>query len=96
MTSIDISNLFLSAMRQAGFEPECKIVADGKLHRFRDWLDKPGTLNGWYVLFKDLPSGAFGCRQRGISERWSGLNKKCILVAQQLVPTENSSLQKVG
>jgi putative DNA primase/helicase len=59
-------------MREAGFEPDCQIVADGKLHHFRDWLDRPDTLNGWYVFFPDSPaSGAFGCCRRGISERWS-------------------------
>ena len=64
---------FLDAMRQAGFEPDCPIVSDGKLHRFRDWLDKPGTLYGWYVLFPDhLPAGVFGCRRRGILETWTG------------------------
>lgn len=72
MLSTDIRSHFLSAMRQAGFEPDCHIVADGRLHHFRDWLDKPGTLNGWYVLFPNSPvSGAFGCCRRGISERWS-------------------------
>lgn len=72
MINGDASNLFLAAMRQASFEPDCKIVADGKLRRFRDWLDKPGTRNGWYVLFPDYPpAGAFGCWKRGISERWS-------------------------
>lgn len=72
MPSSDIISQFLTAMRRAGFEPDCKIVADGKLHNFRDWLDKPGTMNGWYVLFSDYPaSGAFGCCNRGISECWS-------------------------
>lgn len=73
MSSTDIHSQFLSAMRQAGFEPDCSIIADGRLHHFRDWLDKPETLDGWYVLFPaPLASGAFGCCRRGISERWSG------------------------
>ena len=64
---------FSDAMQQAGIEPDCIICADGKLHRFRDLQDKPGTRNGWYVVFPDYPSaGAFGCWRRGISERWSG------------------------
>ncbi|MDD2943180.1 MAG: hypothetical protein PHC51_09480 [bacterium] len=63
---------FLTAMRRAGFEPDCQLFADGRLHRFRDWLDKAETLNGWYILFPNYPaSGAFGCCQRGISESWS-------------------------
>jgi putative DNA primase/helicase len=74
MSSGSINAQFLSAMRKAGFEPDCQIVADGRLHHFRDWLDKPETLNGWYVLFSDSPStGAFGCRRRGLSEMWSEL-----------------------
>ena len=88
----DINSQFLSAMRQAGFEPECTIVADGKLHRFRDWLDKPGARNGWYVLFPDFPpAGAFGCWKRGISERWSRSNFK----ANSLVSQRFSSIESV-
>lgn len=63
---------FSDAMLQAGIEPDCTICADGKLHRFRELHDKPGTRNGWYVVFPDYPpAGAFGCWRRGISERWS-------------------------
>lgn len=72
MSSGSKNSQFLSAMRQAGFEPDFEIVADGRLHHFRDWLDKPEALNAWYVLFPDSPaSGAFGCCRRGISEKWS-------------------------
>lgn len=74
MSSDSIISRFSSAMRQAGFEPDCQIVADGRVHHFCDWLDKPETLNGWYVLFPNFPaSGAFGCCRRGRSERWSEL-----------------------
>jgi hypothetical protein len=48
MSIDDITSEFLSAIRLAGFEPGWKIVADGKIHRFRDWLDKPGV--GMYFL----------------------------------------------
>lgn len=69
-------SLFLSRMRDSGFEPDCHIVADGKLHRFRDWLDRPGTRNGWYVLFGDFPeAGAFGCWKRGIRDTWCILSE---------------------
>ena len=64
---------FLHAMRQAGFEPDCQIIADARLHRFRDWLDKPGTKNCWYIIFPDRPpTGAYGCWRRGIHETWVG------------------------
>jgi putative DNA primase/helicase len=98
MNSGNIISRFLSTMRQAGFEPDCKIVADGELHRFRDWLDKPGTLSGWYILFPDSPaSGAFGCSRRGISERWSELETNVvILVSHRFTSIENASLRKAG
>jgi len=92
MSSSNIPSQFLYAMRQTGFEPECIIVADGKLHRFRDWLDKPGTKNGWYVLFPDYPpSGAFGCWKRGISERWCGTDHfDSHLMTQRLVSIDKA------
>lgn len=84
MDSIELQKQFLAAMRQAGFEPHCAIIADGKLHRFRDWLDKPGRLNGWYVLYQDFPpAGAFGCWKRGIRETWTGTGTYCSLLMSQ-------------
>jgi len=90
---------FLTAMRQAGFEPDCAIVADNKLHRFRDWLDKPGSLDGWYILFLNIPaSGAFGCCRRGISISWSAATVKtsAALVKQTYVSTMDGIIQKGG
>ncbi|MGY8822158.1 MAG: toprim domain-containing protein [Pseudomonadales bacterium] len=47
-------------------------VADGTIHRFRVPDDKPGTLNGWYVLHLDgIASGAFGSWKAGGSSTWS-------------------------
>lgn len=61
----------LAALRGAGIEADTPIVADGRIHRFRDWLDKPGTRNCWYILFPDYPlAGAFGCWRRGIKVIW--------------------------
>lgn len=91
MSADSLISQFLSAMRQTGFEPDCKIVADGKLHRFRDWLDKPGTKNGWYILYPDFPpAGAFGCWKRGISEKWSGSN----LTTNRLISQKFISIEK--
>jgi putative DNA primase/helicase len=74
MDTMTIQRQFLAAMRQGGFEPDCTIVANGKIHRFRDWLDKPGTRDGWYVCFADFPpAGVFGCWRRGIRQTWTGL-----------------------
>ena len=45
---------------------------DGSIHRFRVLGDKPGTLNGWYLLFADgIASGCFGSWKVGTSHTWS-------------------------
>lgn len=47
-------------------------VPDGEIHRFRVPEDKPGTQNGWYVLYLDgIASGAFGSWKAGGSQSWS-------------------------
>jgi len=47
-------------------------IADGGIHRFRVPEDKPGTLNGWYLLFVDgIASGAYGSWKAGESHTWS-------------------------
>lgn len=58
---------------QATFGPlDWLPVADGTIHRFRVPGDKPGTLNGWYVLHLDgIASGAFGSWKAGGSSTWS-------------------------
>lgn len=58
---------------QATFGPlDWLPVADGTIHRFRVPGDKPGTLNGWYVLHLDgIASGAFGSWKAGGSNTWS-------------------------
>lgn len=63
---------FRDAM-QATFGPlDWLPVADGTIHRFRVPDDKPGTLNGWYVLHTDgIASGAFGSWKAGGSSTWS-------------------------
>jgi len=88
MNPIDTSLQYLDAMRQVGIEPDCPIIPDGKLHRFRDWLDKPGKLNGWYVLFPDYPpAGAFGCWRRGIKEKWSSVGAAGIVTLDKRLAT---------
>lgn len=46
---------------------------DGAIHRFKVPGDKPGALNGWYVLFLDgIASGAFGSwKDAGTWHNWS-------------------------
>ncbi|MGV6954712.1 toprim domain-containing protein [Pseudomonas chlororaphis] len=44
---------------------------DGDIHRFHVPGDKPGTLNGWYVLYLDgIASGAFGSWKAGGASTW--------------------------
>jgi putative DNA primase/helicase len=44
---------------------------DGHIHRFRVPEDKPGSLNGWYVLYLDgIASGAFGSWKAGSASTW--------------------------
>lgn len=47
-------------------------IPDGKIHRFHVPEDKPGAMNGWYVLYLDgIASGAFGSWKTGGSHTWS-------------------------
>lgn len=47
-------------------------IPDSMIHRFRVPGDKPGTLNGWYLLFADgIASGVFGSWKAGGSQTWS-------------------------
>lgn len=53
---------------QLDFNP----IADGEIHRFKVPADKPGSLNGWYVLYCDgIASGAFGSWKAGDNHTWS-------------------------
>jgi putative DNA primase/helicase len=65
---------FSNTMRAAGIEPPQEIIADGRLHRFHIKGDRPGSKNGWYILYTNLAAGAFGCWKRGVSETWSARN----------------------
>lgn len=65
---------FLDAIRDAGIpiaEPD-KIEADGSIRRFHVEGDKPGTRNGWCVLFTDMhgAGGAFGHWRSGATGTW--------------------------
>ncbi|OGR01019.1 MAG: hypothetical protein A2511_01375 [Deltaproteobacteria bacterium RIFOXYD12_FULL_50_9] len=64
--------LFKQAMRNTGIKPPDEILADGCLHRFTVYGDKPQSKNGWYVFHDgDLATGAFGCWKRQVNEAWS-------------------------
>lgn len=71
----DAVRQFLDAMMAAGCGPAkgLDLTADGRIHRYRVEGDKPGSKNGWYVLYDDgaVPAGAFGSWKTGVSETWS-------------------------
>jgi putative DNA primase/helicase len=68
----DASILFHDAL-QSVYGPLDRLpVPDGAIHRFRVPGDKPGSLNGWYVLHLDgIASGAFGSWKAGGTQTWS-------------------------
>lgn len=62
---------FKAALDKAGLSTKDKIIADGRLHRFRVSGDRLGSKNGWYVLFGDgVPAGSFGSWKTGFKGTW--------------------------
>ncbi|MGQ0526671.1 MAG: toprim domain-containing protein [Alphaproteobacteria bacterium] len=62
---------FKAALEAAGLSMEQNIIADGRLHRFYVKGDKPGSKNGWYVLFgSGVPAGGFGSWKTGDKGAW--------------------------
>lgn len=63
--------LFHDALQAAYGQLDWLPLPDGAIHRFRVPEDKPGTLNGWYVLYLDgIASGAFGSWKSGSASTW--------------------------
>ena len=59
------------ALNKAGLSSKDRIIADGKLHRFHIDGDKPGSKNGFYVLYNDdVPAGCFGSWKTGNTVKW--------------------------
>ena len=57
--------------------------ADGGIHRFRVPGDRPGSQNGWYVLFPDgIASGCFGSWKAGSSHTWSSRHPADLLESE--------------
>jgi putative DNA primase/helicase len=60
------------------------IVPDGKIHRFKVNGDKPGSKNGWYILFNDgFPVGAFGSWKLNQFFSWCGKSEKAMSDAER-------------
>ena len=58
---------------------------DGGIHRFHVPGDRPGSQNGWYVLFADgIASGCFGSWKAGSSHTWSSREPANPLEAEQV------------
>ncbi|SFA82469.1 putative DNA primase/helicase [Pseudomonas sp. NFIX10] len=67
----DATVLFRDALQAVYGSLDWMPEADGYIHRFRVPEDKPGTLNGWYVLYLDgIASGAFGSWKAGGANTW--------------------------
>jgi putative DNA primase/helicase len=63
---------FLYALQSVYGPLDLRLLADGLIHRFHVPGDKPGTLNGWYVLFADgIAAGSFGSWKTGDCHTWS-------------------------
>ena len=68
----DATILFRDALQTVYGPLDWLPVPDGDIHRFHVPDDKPGTLNGWYVLYLDgIASGAFGSWKAGGTHTWS-------------------------
>lgn len=83
----DISRSFLDALLSLGVAPSRSLdfQADGAIHRYRVDGDKPGSKNGWYVLYDDsaVPAGAFGSWRTGVSGTWSAKSESTMTVAER-------------
>lgn len=63
---------FQEAMAERGLPCQHYPEMDGQIHRFHIEGDKPGSKNGWYVLYDGrCPAGAFGSWKTGDKYRWS-------------------------
>ncbi|GAB7527834.1 hypothetical protein PS3A_02400 [Pseudomonas sp. 3A(2025)] len=60
-------------------------LGDGEIHRFHVPGDKPGRLNGWYVLFIDsIAAGAFGSWKTGTTHTWCSRQPQNLQEAEQI------------
>ncbi len=74
---------FRDAMQATFGQLDWLPIPDGDIHRFRVPEDKPGTQNGWYVLYLDgIASGAFGSWKASGSQTWSSRKPADPLEAQ--------------
>lgn len=84
---------FTSAIRLHGLTPPDRIVADGKIHRFRSGPEKEE--NGFYCLsvFQahkggEIGTGTFGCWKRDLKEKW------CSRERGEITPADRTAMDK--
>ncbi len=83
MNAHDVVSEFHQAMSEAGLRTSARMVPDGKLRRFHVDGDRKGSENGWGVLFRNPPAGAFGCWRRGLDVKWSANGAAELPVAER-------------
>ena len=88
LRSADTTSDFLAAISAAGLSPPMSIVPDDKFHRFPSDGSR-GDRDGWYIFHPDrVPSGAFGCFRRDVSQKWSAR------LRGDLSPAERTDLRR--
>ncbi len=78
-------NEFSDAIRKSvGNIQPGTIIPDGQLHRVYIEGDRPGSQNGWYVLFSGNPSvGVFGSWRTGEKHTWCERSNKTITSSER-------------
>jgi putative DNA primase/helicase len=80
----DPSRDLRAAMEAAGLRTNDHIAADGELHRFYVDGDKPGSDNGWYVLYADkVPAAAFGSWKTGEQHTWCSKPERAMTFSER-------------
>jgi putative DNA primase/helicase len=88
LSSQDSQDTFRLAMATAGLATNEPVIADGRLHRVHIQSDKPGSKNGFYVLFGDtIPAGTFGSWKTGQKETWCSRNILTLTKAERKTVT---------
>ena len=89
----DILSDFADAVQRHGLTPPDRVVADGKIHRFRSGPER--GLNGFYSLTVlpahkggDIGFGLIGCWKRGINDRW------CSRDARDITTQDRTALER--
>jgi putative DNA primase/helicase len=80
----DMVAAFKTALDRSGLVTKDKITADGRLYRFTVQGDRPGSKNGWYVLFDGpVPAGAFGSWKTGVKGTWCAKGENTLTKAER-------------